>query len=794
MRLYSGTSQQFIQDTIQNQIAEKLKRAFFDYYRFNPSPGEVHSWRNSLRSISQVFQYSNLLDHGIILEYQLPQTSRRLDCMICGKDKDKTDNAIIIELKQWEKCETSDGENEVLTWVGGAKRDRLHPSVQVGQYKMYLEDTHTAFYSDASPVNLNACAYLHNYSYDPEDVIYNDKFKQALSSYPLFTADDVDNLKEYLNTKLSYGEGTEVLKRVEESKYRPSKKLMDHVGNVIKDKSEYVLLDEQLVIYDAVFACAKKGFHDKQKNVIIIKGGPGTGKSVIAINLMADLSLNGYNAHYATGSKAFTETLRKVIGARGSAQFKYFNSYSNAESNNVDVLIADEAHRIRLTSNSRFTRKEKKSDLPQIEELLDVSKVGVFFIDDDQVVRPNEIGSVDYIKQSAEKLGCKVTEYELETQFRCNGSDAFVNWINNTLDVKRTANVIWDQNEEFDFKIFSSPLELEQAIRNKVDKGNTGRVTAGFCWDWSDPKPDGTLEDDVIIGDYKRPWDAKPDARRLAKGIPTASLWAYDPNGIDQIGCVYTAQGFEFDYVGVIIGPDLTYNFDNQKWVGNKEHSSDKVVKRSKEQFVDFVKNTYRVLLSRGMKGCYVHFMDKDTERFFKSRMEVRKIKEEAKPEMQIQLNIVPHIQDSGKFSTHLPVYTLKAAAGKFLSNEAIEEEGWVEVKGRKINNAMFVVKVLGKSMEPLIPSDSFCIFKAGITGTRQNRIVLAQHRSISDPDTGGSFTVKRYKSKKRIHPDETWQHEEIVLEPLNKSYEPIILSPTTEDELQIIAEFITVL
>jgi hypothetical protein len=299
--------------------------------------------------------------------------------MICGKNEGRKDNAVIVELKQWDKCEEAAGENEVMTWLGGAKREVLHPSVQVGQYQMYLEDTHTAFYADSDPVLLSACTYLHNYNFYSEDVIFSSKFDKTLEKYPLFTADDVDKLKDYLLDKLERGEGIDVLRRVEESKYRPSKKLMDHVGNMIKGKSEYILLDDQLIAYDAVLSCAKKGFHDKQKTVIIIKGGPGTGKSVIAINLMADLLLKGYNAHYATGSRAFTETLRKIIGSRGSVQFKYFNSYTQAEHNIVDVIIADEAHRIRDTSNSRFAPRIKGSTFSQIEELLQTSKVGSLF-------------------------------------------------------------------------------------------------------------------------------------------------------------------------------------------------------------------------------------------------------------------------------------------------------------------------------------------------------------------------------------------------------------------------------
>ncbi len=569
-----------------------------------------------------VFEHAHLTDHGVIVEYQLPQSSKRLDCMICGKDDAEKDKAVIMELKQWDRCKHSDGENEVLTWVGGSERETLHPSAQVGQYRAYLEDTHTAFHEGADPIQLNACAYLHNYPYDPKDVLFDGKFREVVLRNPVFTMDNVPRLETFLVDWVGAGQGLEVLQRVEESKYRPSKKLMDHVGNVVKGKPEYVLLDEQLVVYDKVFAIAKEGFHDKKKTVLIVKGGPGTGKSVIAINLMADLLLKGYNSQYATGSRAFTGTLKKVLGSRASPQLKFFNSYGQAEYNSIDVLVADEAHRIRNTSVNRFTPKAKQSNLAQIEELIRAAKVTVFFIDDHQVVRPKEIGSVKYIRENAEKSGCCVFEYELEAQFRCAGSDAFVNWINNTLGIERTANALWGREEEFDFKILDSPEALEKEIFEKAAQGFTARMTAGFCWPWSDPKPDGTLETDVEIGSYRRPWNARSDAGRLAKGIPKEVTWAYEPGGLNQIGCVYTAQGFEFDYVGVVFGKDLVFNLDEQKWRGVKGESHDLEVKRSGSMFTDLVKNTYRVLLTRGMKGCYVCFLDKDTERFVKSRME----------------------------------------------------------------------------------------------------------------------------------------------------------------------------
>lgn len=622
MRLYAGSCENFVSQATRNQIADLLKDEFFKYYRYNPSPNEVQSWRNSLRAVSQVFQVSKFSDQGIILEYQLPLTSRRIDCIVCGVSEESRPNAVLIELKQWESCQPAVGELSVKTWVGGALRDSLHPSVQVGQYKLYLEDNHSAFYDEGNAIGLNACAFLHNYTFGAADELLNPKFGQFRSNFPVFAGNEVDSLSSFLQKQVSRTGGLEVMKRIERSRISPSKKLMQHVAEVIKGRPEYTLLDEQLVVYDRVLGMAKSGLENFPKTVMIVKGGPGTGKSVIAINLLADLLKNDFNAHYATGSKAFTETLRKKIGARGSSQFKYFNSYMNAAANEIDVLIADESHRIRQTSNSRFTPKSKRSDESQVDELLRVSKLSIFFVDDVQVVRPNEIGSSTYIKESAKKFNAEVIEYELEAQFRCSGSDAFVNWINNTLDVQRTANVLWEPNDSFEFRIFDSATSLKEAIEEKSRNGFSARLMAGFCWKWSDPRDDGTLIEDIQIGDFSMPWDAKPGAKGLAENIPSASLWATDPGGINQVGCVYTAQGFEFDYAGVIVGLDLTYSFDGAAWVGNPKASADTMVKRAKENFVDMVKQTYRVLLTRGMKGCYVYFMDKDTERFFRSRMD----------------------------------------------------------------------------------------------------------------------------------------------------------------------------
>jgi uncharacterized protein len=623
MQLYAGSLQEFVSDTLQNQIALKLENAFLQYFGYNPSDSEVRSWRSSLRAVKDVFEYSKFKDHGILLEYQLPLSSKRLDCMICGRDREGKDNSVIIELKQWESAQVSQVSDRVVTWIGGANREVLHPSVQVGQYKLYLEDNHSAFF-EKDPILLHACSYIHNYVPEYQDALFNIQYESYIQSYPVFCERDVESLSNFLKKKLEYGNGLSVLERVQNSKYGPSKRLLDEVVKVVKENKRYILLDDQLLAFERVMSLVRKSASSNRKSIIIVNGGPGTGKSVVAINLLAEASKLGKNAQYATGSKAFTETLRKCLGSIANSQIKYFNSYSRAEPDSIDVLVADEAHRIRETSNNRFTRKEYISTTPQIEELIKVAKVPVFFIDDRQNVRPKEIGSSQYIRDHAKSMNCDLYEYNLGIQFRCLGSDKFVQWVNNTFGIQKTAQAIWDtKSDQFDFQIVHSPQELYKKIKEKNDKiPNSARIVAGFCWPWSEPKTDGTLVKDVVIGDFEMTWEGKEGKRKLSPDVPRASLWPFDPRAVDQIGSIYTIQGFEFDYVGVIIGNDIIYNFETNQWEGHIENSADTVVKKAGDKFLDLIKNTYRILLSRSLKGCYVYFVDKETEKFVRTRME----------------------------------------------------------------------------------------------------------------------------------------------------------------------------
>lgn len=620
MPLYSGTTQRFVDDATRNRVATLIGEEFFRYYGYKPPESEVRSWKNSLRAMADAVEIAGLEDHGVAVEVQLPLSSGRLDCMFTGRDGDDRGHAVIVELKQWESVGESYIDECVLVAYGRGK-DKLHPSHQAAGYATYLRDTHSSFGDDG--FGISACAFLHNMSDDPSSPLFASRFEHIMREAPLFTGDQIDDLATSLRGALAGGDGMPILEEVMKGRYRPQKKLLDHTAEMIASQPAFTLLDEQRVAFNDVLRLVEEAHRDGTRSAVLIRGGPGTGKSLIAVNLIGELSRRGLAAEHATGSKAFTESLRKRVGSRARAQFKYFNQFGSAHEDPLDVLICDEAHRIRESSAHRFTKAADRTGLPQIEELLRAAKTTVFLIDDLQTVRPGEIGSSDEIRAAADRMQRPLVEHELEMQFRCGGSDAFVGWVEDLLDIRRSPFGLWDPNEEFAFDVLDSPEELDAMIRSRAQEGLSARLMAGFCWPWSNPREDGTLEDDVVVGSWRRPWNARAESGRLARGIPKSDLWAIEPGGIDQVGCIYTAQGFEFDYAGIIWGNDLVWR-PRDGWIAQAGESYDSVVKRAAKDgpmFLALLKQTYRVLLTRGLRGCYVHFTDEQTRDFVLGRI-----------------------------------------------------------------------------------------------------------------------------------------------------------------------------
>ncbi|MFH1365738.1 MAG: DUF2075 domain-containing protein [archaeon] len=618
MRLYEGTVQQFKEEVLKNNMADVLSDKYKEYYKRKVNSSEFNSWNVSLRFLKDVLESSELLKNRIIVEYELPYSEKRIDVILFGKDKKGNENIIVLELKQWsnDKVEDSQNEGNVIVDFGKFKKEHPHPSLQVQGYYYYLKDFMTLFEED-NKIQLSACVYCHNYKKGKKEVLYLPKFDESVKKYPVFSKEEAIQLGKYLKEKLVVEEGLEIFGKFTHSILKPSKKLLEHTREMINKQQIFNLIDEQITAYNTIMNKAKKLSKSKEKSVIIVKGGPGTGKSVLALEVMGELLRNGKEVYHATGSSAFTNTLRNILGVRSANLFKFFNSFMNYKENQIEVLICDEAHRIRETSENRYTKKDSRTGEPQINELIRAAKLSVFFIDEKQIVRPNEIGSVDLIKKAAIKLGVKgeniYEDYELQTQFRCGGSARYVDWIEDLLGMKEKGEEIsLDEEEKMEFKIVDSPHKLKKIIEEKnKEKKNSARIVAGFCWPWSSPLRDGSLVNDVKIDSFEMPWENKDNFWK----------WATDDSGMDQVGTVYTSQGFEFDYIGVIFGNDLVYNKKSKKWEANPKNSYDTMVTRNNNKLLEHFKNVYRVLLSRAHRGVYVYFMDKDTEEYFRSKL-----------------------------------------------------------------------------------------------------------------------------------------------------------------------------
>jgi uncharacterized protein len=615
MRLYEGTITEFNQGVLENKIADQIGSSYERYYRKRVNPSEYRAWQQSLNFLKNSFEYSGLSDNRIIIEFELPYSTRRIDVLLFGTDHRKSDSVVLMELKQWSNDNVEDctSEGNIVVDYGRFKKEQAHPSLQVQGYHYDLKDFLTIF-NEKPEIALGSCAYCHNYSRNGENpVLFFPKFRKETEEFPVFAKEDIQALGAYLKERLSEGNGFEVFGRFVMSPIRPSRRLLDHTSEMINKQQMFNLIDDQIAAFNAIMHKARKLSQTDRKSIVIVKGGPGTGKSVIALEVMGELMRQGKTVFHATGSSAFTNTLRKLVGTRAQRLFKFFNSFITTQPDSIEVLICDEAHRVRKSSNSRYTRREDRSNLPQIDELLRIAKLNIFFIDENQIVRPDEIGSVALIKEAAGRFGIKaedVAEFTLQTQFRCSGSDAYLQWLDKTLGITDSEEVLFDARMQF--KIFSNPSEMMTEIRQRnSEKKNSARIVAGFCWPWSKPNLDGTLANDVRIGDFAMPWEKKD----------TFWKWATDDSGMEQVGTVYTAQGFEFDYIGIIFGNDLIYDGEKQQWRSVPQNSHDTQVKRNNPELARHLQNVYRVLMSRAHRGVYVYFMDKESERHFRGAL-----------------------------------------------------------------------------------------------------------------------------------------------------------------------------
>lgn len=609
MPLYRAAVAQFRAQVLDGSLVPTLVEQYRHRLARSPAPAEIRSWERSLHTLSADLVQAGLDQVEVLLEYQLPLTSKRADAVLCGvHPRTGQPSYVVVELKQWGEATIVEDAPDlcVVPSYGGT---HLHPCEQVRRYCGHLEDFLASLADLDDP--LAGVAYLHNAT-DAGVVELFDLPEDERGR--LFTGQRRAEFLTYLQSRLAPLPGATVADQLLSSAVRPSRQLLALAAREVQEREMFRLHDEQQVAFRLVQRALDRSRRAATKQAIVVVGGPGSGKSVIALSLLGELSRQGRTVLHATGSSAFTQTLRRVAGSRAprvKAMFRYFNQFGELEPNELDVLICDEAHRIRETSANRYTKASARSGVRQIDELLQVARVPVFLLDEHQVVRPGELGSLVEIETAAARLGINVECVELDGQYRCGGSRAYESWVLRLLGFELGGPTAWEGDEHFTLMVADSAGRLESMLRGPQEAGYSARISAGYCWPWGDAFADGSLPEDVVIGQWKRPWNNKKDTS--VGGAPGRPFWSSDPAGFGQVGCVYTAQGFEYDWSGVILGPDLVWRTD--RWVAQPARSFDTQVKRS--EIADFdraVRNTYKVLLTRGMVGSVVYSTDPETQ------------------------------------------------------------------------------------------------------------------------------------------------------------------------------------
>ena len=622
MLVYEGIKSGFIDDVNLNRIVDKIYDRYKQFFG-KTSESQLNSWKNSMQYMRGVLDDNEIPDNaGVAIEFNIPTTSKRIDFVLSGRDNNRKDSVIIIELKQWETCTAVEGKDGIVsTFTGGGVREVAHPSYQAMSYANLIRDFNETVQLD--DIGLYPCAFLHNYDLRDNDPICSSQYQEYIKEAPMFGTNDFEKLRNFIKKYITEGDDRELLYKIENGRIRPSKRLQDSLSKMLQGNKEFNMIDEQKVIYEDAIRIAIDTVASDSKNVLVVQGGPGTGKSVLAINLLVELTKRNMTSFYVTKNAAPRAVFRDKL--KGSFKMTYINNlfqgsgqFTDAEKNEVDVLIVDEAHRLNAKSGMFQNLGEN-----QIKEIINASNFSVFFIDEDQKVTLKDIGSVDEIKKYANELGAGIKVVELESQFRCNGSDGYLSWLDNLLEIRKTANFD-DMDFDYDFRVLDDPNEVRRLIEEKNRENNKSRMVAGYCWNWISEGKNNTDIHDIVIPEYNF---------EMSWNLGNSQTWAIDPASVNEIGCIHTCQGLEFDYVGVIIGDDIRYENGNIVTDYKKRAVTDQSLKGinkiAKEEGIEvankmadsIIKNTYRTLMTRGMKGCYVYCVDKNLQEYINNKM-----------------------------------------------------------------------------------------------------------------------------------------------------------------------------
>lgn len=628
MLIYEGTKDKFLMSVEQDLIAIEIENNIYERMHRHTAKNEFRAWENSMEYMYKVLNDQDIpSDAGIAIEYNIPQTSKRVDFLISGYGKKDDANVVLIELKQWDELEAVPGRDGLVqTYTGNAMRQVVHPSYQAWSYAMLISDYNASV--QEGMVSIFPCAYLHNYRRRKQDPIDARQYETYLEDAPAFTRGEVTKLRDFIKKSIRTGDNKELIYKIDSGRIKPSKSLQDSIAKMLEGNREFIMLDEQKVVYEEILNEARCSAKDGKKRVLIVKGGPGTGKSVVAVNLLAKLTKEDQFCQYVSKNAAPRNVYRKKLKGsirKGSVDnmFKGSGIYTETQNNMIDTILVDEAHRLNAKSGMFHNMGEN-----QIKEIIHSAKCSVFFIDERQRVTLKDIGRIGEIRKWAKEEKAQITEMELLSQFRCNGSDGYLAWLDHTLEIHDTAN--FDMKDiNYDIRILDSPMEMRELILEKNHiSHNKARILAGYCWDWKKEGVNDSAVYDIKIGDFEISWNLK-----------NTTTFAIDEDSVHEAGCIHTSQGLEFDYVGVIIGDDMRYENGTVVTDFTKRARTDQSLKgikklykenpiRAKKEADEIIKNTYRALMTRGMKGCYIYCTDQNLSAYLKKCLEIQRVRD----------------------------------------------------------------------------------------------------------------------------------------------------------------------
>jgi uncharacterized protein len=791
MIVYHAKKHEFLDDVDSNKIEELIHSGFRKLHHRSVGASELASWKNSLGFMQRILTDPDIpADSGIGVEFGIPLSAKRIDFILTGRSEAEQQTAIIIELKQWSAMEPTDKDAIVRTRLGGAEVETPHPSYQAWSYAALLEDYNETVRE--RKIALRPCAYLHNCP--SGEVVHAEFYRSHIERAPAFLQSDAAKLRAFIKKHVRYGDSGQVLFQIRDGKLSPSKNLADSLASLLQGNREFLMIDDQKLVYETGLQLAEVAASG-QKQVLLVEGGPGTGKSVVAVNLLVELTKRKQLVQYVTKNAAPRRVYEsKLTGAFKKSQisnlFVGSGSFIGAAPNIFGALIVDEAHRLNEKSGMFMNLGEN-----QVKELISAAGVSVFFLDEDQRVTLKDIGTVAEITKHAKDAGATVTRLKLESQFRCNGSDGYLAWIDNLLGIRDTANTSLE-GVNYEFVVCDSAAELREKVLAKNKGKNRSRMVAGYCWDWKSKKD--KKQHDIVLPGFSARWNLDSDGM----------LWIVKPETVNEVGCIHTCQGLELEYIGVILGEDWVVRDGVIVTDPAKRSSQDSSIKgykalaarnpvEAKVRTAQIIKNTYRTLMTRGQRGCFVYSVDPETNAYLKQAIGRGSESPSTVPEKypSLALRILSH-GEVQPFINAVPLYDIQVAAGGFSAPQENTAVDWVELPdGITPKPGLFVSRVVGESMNRRIPNGSWCLFRRVTAGSRDGRVVLAELLDRQDPDGGGRYTVKIYKSAKRLTED-AWEHSTVLLKPdsTNDGYSELRFTSNPDEALRVIAEFVAVL